>query len=267
MTETKKCKSCGIEKQKTKENFRLRGKWFSGKCRVCLSEEWRKFADENPEKVKEINRLSRAKRKDKIKAYRRKYHLENRDERLEKWRKWANENPEKVRECNRRTKEKTPIEKKRKWQWNKIFKNTGWTPELWDSRWSEQEGSCPGCGRAMEKIKADQRGPKGTTAVRDHCHTVKAPRGLLCSNCNCAIGQACDDPERLRALADYVEQWRVVHALQILLPLWLAARVLNSAAASANPSPAHRNARGQSDPTGELLPLPAGASSGCHTAA
>lgn len=40
----------------------------------------------------------------------------------------------------------------------------------------------------------------------DHNHTTLRVRALLCSNCNTAIGQIKEDPSRLRAAADYIEQ-------------------------------------------------------------
>jgi hypothetical protein len=42
----------------------------------------------------------------------------------------------------------------------------------------------------------------------DHCHTTKRARGLLCRDCNWALGKVRDDPEVLRALAEYVERFR-----------------------------------------------------------
>jgi len=40
----------------------------------------------------------------------------------------------------------------------------------------------------------------------DHVHdNTQRVRGLLCNHCNLAIGHARDNPEILRALADYVE--------------------------------------------------------------
>lgn len=41
--------------------------------------------------------------------------------------------------------------------------------------------------------------------VGDHDHASGAPRGILCRNCNLAIGNMVDSPERLRAAADYLE--------------------------------------------------------------
>ena len=54
------------------------------------------------------------------------------------------------------------------------------------------EGDCEVCGRPAEAV--------------DHDHTTGAVRGALCFACNSALGQAQDDPARLRALADYLDK-------------------------------------------------------------
>jgi hypothetical protein len=41
--------------------------------------------------------------------------------------------------------------------------------------------------------------------VGDHDHDTGAARGILCRNCNLAIGNMGDDPARLRAAARYLE--------------------------------------------------------------
>lgn len=41
----------------------------------------------------------------------------------------------------------------------------------------------------------------------DHCHTTGQVRGVLCHNCNSALGQAKECPNRLRKLADYIERY------------------------------------------------------------
>lgn len=38
----------------------------------------------------------------------------------------------------------------------------------------------------------------------DHCHDTGKPRGLLCHNCNRALGLFQDDPEIMKRAADYV---------------------------------------------------------------
>lgn len=42
----------------------------------------------------------------------------------------------------------------------------------------------------------------------DHCHETNIIRGLLCSNCNTALGLAGDNPTTLRQLAAYLERTR-----------------------------------------------------------
>lgn len=44
----------------------------------------------------------------------------------------------------------------------------------------------------------------------DHCHTTGAVRGVLCIGCNAVLGFVADDPERLRAIAVYIESRRVL---------------------------------------------------------
>ena len=40
----------------------------------------------------------------------------------------------------------------------------------------------------------------------DHCHATGKVRGLVCITCNTVMGMYKDDPDRLRATADYIEE-------------------------------------------------------------
>lgn len=61
-----------------------------------------------------------------------------------------------------------------------------------------QEGRCLGCGIHHTELKQ--------ALSVDHNHITNKVRGLLCSDCNFALGHAFDNPETLRNLADYLEE-------------------------------------------------------------
>lgn len=68
--------------------------------------------------------------------------------------------------------------------------------ETYEAMFEAQGGQCLVCGGASKS---------GRRLAVDHDHKTGRVRGLLCSECNTALGQAGDSPERLRALADYLE--------------------------------------------------------------
>lgn len=64
-----------------------------------------------------------------------------------------------------------------------------------------QNDACAICGMT------DQSKPNRFPLV-DHCHTTKAVRGLLCMQCNQALGKFNDNPDLLRKAADYLDASR-----------------------------------------------------------
>lgn len=70
------------------------------------------------------------------------------------------------------------------------------SPEEYQYRLAEQGGVCALCKRPDDRLNL----------ARDHCHKTGAWRGLLCGRCNKALGLFRDDPELLRAAAEYVER-------------------------------------------------------------
>ena len=57
----------------------------------------------------------------------------------------------------------------------------------------QQEGRCPVCGAETPKHV-------------DHCHDSGEVRGILCFNCNGALGRFEDDPERMGRAIEYLER-------------------------------------------------------------
>ncbi len=79
-----------------------------------------------------------------------------------------------------------------------LFRLYGVTPEQFDRLYVEQEGRCAICGKHQSEFKR--------ALDVDHDHKTKVIRGLLCSNCNIAIGKLKDNPVFLRKAADYLEK-------------------------------------------------------------
>lgn len=80
----------------------------------------------------------------------------------------------------------------------------GLTPAGFAALKQEQGGQCAIC-RA-------EPAPTRDLAV-DHDHATGKVRGLLCSNCNTALGLFGDNPERLDAAREYLTKGRLWHCL------------------------------------------------------
>ncbi len=64
----------------------------------------------------------------------------------------------------------------------------------------ESRTHCEVCGVRFSK----GRGP--TYRNVDHCHTHDTYRGVICRNCNIALGLVNDDPKILQSLIEYINQ-------------------------------------------------------------
>ena len=74
--------------------------------------------------------------------------------------------------------------------------------DLYEKRLEEQGNVCAIC-------KTDTPGGRGQFHA-DHDHKTNQPRGVLCHNCNVALGNFKDNPEILKAAVDYLERWNYV---------------------------------------------------------
>lgn len=82
------------------------------------------------------------------------------------------------------------------------FHNHGIRTDQYEELHRAQGGGCAVCG--VQKPSEWKRG----NLELDHCHATGEVRGLLCGDCNSSAGRVGDDPARLRALADYIENSR-----------------------------------------------------------
>lgn len=138
-------------------------------CGECLRLRGAKWAKENPDKRREIDRAFRKKNAAKIAAAKKAWKAANRD---------------KHRASRRRTiiRKFMPIV-----EFDALFKTQG--------------GKCAICGTD----KGYSGGGDGRRLAIDHCHKTGFVRGLLCGNCNRVLGLMQDDPAALRRAAAYLE--------------------------------------------------------------
>lgn len=138
------------------------------------------------ERLRSLNRmrdkLSTPEGREKENQYQREYRARN-------WKKQA--------EYQARYNEKNRDKRLQSYKNSSFKKRYGITTEERDELFSSQGFACRACG---------------TTALRskkywhvDHCHTTGKVRGILCPNCNIALGQVNDSVEHLQKLITYLE--------------------------------------------------------------
>jgi hypothetical protein len=74
--------------------------------------------------------------------------------------------------------------------------------ELYDERLNDQGGVCAICS-------TDNPGGRGQFHA-DHDHQTNQPRGVLCHNCNVALGNFKDNPELLQKAIKYLNKYSEV---------------------------------------------------------
>jgi len=75
-------------------------------------------------------------------------------------------------------------------------------PELFDERFNEQNQVCAIC-------KSPDAGGRGAFHA-DHDHDSSQPRGVLCHNCNVALGNFQDNLEILQSAIEYLNKYSEV---------------------------------------------------------
>lgn len=123
--------------------------------------------------------------------YRKRWTEKNRERILEVSRIWRKKNKEKLR-----VKALLRYRKNPQRELDRIrFKKYGITGDEFRMIIEKQGTQCPICGKSIHK-----------NLSVDHDHITGKIRGIICNPCNLSIGNAKDSPERLRAMADYLEK-------------------------------------------------------------
>ena len=112
---------------------------------------------------------------------------------------WYKANPEKEREKKRSWRRDNPTKVKQQYRQDNL-KRYGISTVEWENLFKLQCGVCAICKEPQSVLL---KGELKRLAV-DHCHKTKKIRGLLCDNCNKALGLFKDNPEILDCASQYL---------------------------------------------------------------
>jgi hypothetical protein len=129
---------------------------------------------------------------EKKREYNRQYYLEHAEHICQKAAAWQRENKDSLNNTRRGYMRAVMTARR--------LRQYGITPQQVQDLLASQNYQCAICGHS------DTTNPR-VFPVIDHCHTKSHVRGLLCCNCNQAIGKMKDDPKLLRKAAKYLENF------------------------------------------------------------
>ena len=136
----------------------------------------------------------------RVKMNQRRYYQKNREKLLAYHKKWVLNNKDKIKIIQREWRAKNRVYLREKYrlcnQNNKLKRKYGITSLEYRAIHNEQKGRCAICGR--------HSCANGDNLGVDHDHETKKVRGLLCRNCNTALGLLEDNPEFVRKMLIYL---------------------------------------------------------------
>lgn len=139
---------------------------------------------------------------EKAKEYSKKYFQEHKEKYAEYQRNRGTKRNDYMKEYREKNREYLDAYKK---QWYRT--KTDAALEIIAGR--PRAANCEVCGN----VNSNKAQPVPT--VFDHCHVTGHFRGWICNGCNTALGHVKDNPETLRKLADYLDNFKMKLEQQI----------------------------------------------------
>lgn len=155
-----------------------------------------RWKTKNKDKVNAYAKAWREKNPSKVRAHAAKHDTARsldpvyRASKAERAAQWRKDNPDRYKAAIKKWQADNPDALRR----NHYSRSYGISLEQYDALFAAQKGACAICAKP----------PGARRLAVDHCHTTKAIRGLLCVQCNTAIGKLNDDPELLRRAIAYL---------------------------------------------------------------
>lgn len=148
-------------------------------AQLKASREWKK---RNAEKLKAYQKLWRAENAEKVRRDKAQWDIDNREHRKEYAKQYKTKRPDYF------------VRKHLDYSY-------GITLEEYETMRESQRGRCAVCGKHEEETQRKR-------LFVDHSHSSGKIRGLLCQQCNTALGMVNEDTDILFALASYLEEHR-----------------------------------------------------------
>ena len=164
----KKCSKCGEQKPLSEFNKnKSKNDGFGTECKLCASENHKKWRLENPEKQK---------------THKQKWYKNNQDKVRAQSKNWRQNNPDRYKSHMRKS----------------TLKKYGLTLESFEEKRIAQNNKCEICQETLGS---------GFELHVDHCHVTNEVRGLLCIHCNTLLGRAKDSIQILKSAQKYLQKY------------------------------------------------------------
>ena len=197
----KTCSKCGkIKPLSAFYKDRSRKDGHAGQCKECACARSREWYEANKERAAARNKAWYAANRDRAAATSKAWREANPDRVVAIQRAWYEKNKERVAVTRRAWKKANPDRAAA----IKLQYRYGVSLADYNAMLETQDDSCAICGRTAEE--------EGQRLAVDHDHDTDEVRGLLCGNCNRAIGLFQHDPKLLRGATIYLERWIKVAA-------------------------------------------------------
>jgi hypothetical protein len=109
---------------------------------------------------------------------------------------WHEDNKEHVKKHKAEWYQKTKSVRQIKQKNTKLQNRYGISLDEYNKMWADQAGCCAICGTHTSALTKP--------LCVDHCHTTGLVRGLLCTQCNTALGMAKDNITTLQNMIKYL---------------------------------------------------------------
>lgn len=149
-----------------------------------------RWREQNKDRIREHQKAYREANRERLIAQKRAYNARVRDERNANLRADRKANPDKYN--NDATRAAKTAQRR--------LRHSKFDPSTYEAALVLQGHCCAICKTDLTKLSKHR-------VHADHCHATGTPRGVLCGDCNMALGLFKDSPERLRAAIDYLSNF------------------------------------------------------------